>query len=133
MPEVCFESIRQAVYNSASILMNHFLVDANLPYHFSLWNRSNYIHINDLDKMMSDSDIWELSRINNYIIITKDTDFSNRILSTEPPPKVIHVRVGNMTIKELHAFLNRIWPEIVTLVEENKLVNIYSNRIEAVK
>ncbi|MET7254612.1 DUF5615 family PIN-like protein [Dyadobacter fermentans] len=38
-------------------------------------------------------------------IITKDSDFASRILISPPPPRVIHFRTGNMSMKEfIHWF-----------------------------
>ena len=34
--------------------MAKYLIDANLPYYFGLWNNSNYIHLNDLDDSWND-------------------------------------------------------------------------------
>lgn len=48
-------------------------------------------------------------------------------------PNVIHVRVGNMRIAELHAFLKRVWPDICQLSEDNRLVQVFEDRIEAVE
>jgi predicted nuclease of predicted toxin-antitoxin system len=82
--------------------MAEFLVDVNLPYHFSLWNSEDYIHQKELGDTWTDSQIWDYARAHSLIIITKDTDFSNKILVSKPPPKVIHLRVGNMRIQDLH-------------------------------
>lgn len=113
--------------------MARFLVDVNLPYYFSLWNDDDYIHQMDIDDTWTDQQIWEYAREENLVIVTKDTDFYNSILISEPPPKVIHLKIGNMRLKEMHEFLNRIWPEVLELVETCKLVSVYSDRIEGVK
>jgi len=34
--------------------MAKFLIDANLPYHFSLWNSVDFIHVADIDDTWSD-------------------------------------------------------------------------------
>ena len=49
-----------------------------------------------------------------------------------PPPRIIHLRVGNIRRKDFHEFLARVWSEIETLLPENKLINVYLDRIEAV-
>lgn len=59
--------------------MAKFLIDANLPYRFSLWKSDDYIHQNDIDDEWTDSQIWDYAKDNNLTIITKDADFSNRI------------------------------------------------------
>ena len=113
--------------------MCRFLVDVNLPYYFSLWDNSDYIHQSDIDESWSDKQIWDYAAANNLIIITKDSDFYHTILTTEPPPKVIHLRIGNMRIGQLHKFLNRVWPEVVMLIETCKLVTVYADRLEGME
>ena len=49
-----------------------------------------------------------------------------------PPPKVVHLRFGNLRLAEFHAHLANVWPRVEALLESNKLVNIYLDRLEAV-
>jgi hypothetical protein len=46
---------------------------------------------------------------------------------------VVHLRFGNMRRSEFHAFLARVWTRIEALLPHNKLVNVYLDRIEAIK
>ncbi len=41
----------------------------------------------DIDDEWSDEQIWNYAGENNLTIISKDSDFSNRILLEQPPPK----------------------------------------------
>jgi predicted nuclease of predicted toxin-antitoxin system len=66
-------------------------------------------------------------------IISKDSDFSNRILLQEPPPKIIHIRFGNMKMKEFFGTINKVWQEVILLNETHKLVNVFRDRIEAIE
>ncbi|WP_353851558.1 DUF5615 family PIN-like protein [Microcystis sp. LE19-195.1E] len=66
-------------------------------------------------------------------MVTKDADFSDRIMLDFSPPKVVHLRFGNIRKREFHQFLARIWPQIEALVIEHKLVNVYLDRIEALR
>lgn len=113
--------------------MPYYLVDVNLPYYFSLWHSEHYIHQSDIDESWSDTQIWNYAQKHDLIIITKDTDFYNFIIVSDPPPKVIHLRIGNMRIKALHQFLNDIWEEVQDLIRINKLVTVYPDRIECLK
>ena len=83
-----------------------FLIDVNLLRFFSLWNNGNYIHQYDLDDQCPDSEIWKYAKEYNLTIITKDTDFSVRMIIQDPPPKVIHIRLGNMKMKQFHDTLS---------------------------
>lgn len=66
-------------------------------------------------------------------IVSKDTDFSDRILLSQPPPVVVHLRIVNLRRAGFHAFLARVWPTIELLLPAHKLVNVYLDRIEAVR
>jgi predicted nuclease of predicted toxin-antitoxin system len=80
----------------------------------------------------TDEQIWEFAKAHDLVIVSKDADFSDRILIASPPPKVVHVRVGNLRLSEFHQLLARVWPEVERLLIEHKLVNIYEDRLEAV-
>lgn len=34
--------------------MAKYLIDANLPYHFEIWNNANFIHVKDLNESWDD-------------------------------------------------------------------------------
>ena len=42
-----------------------YLIDANLPYYFDLWNSPRFIHVNDLNDTWTDEEIWDYARQNN--------------------------------------------------------------------
>jgi predicted nuclease of predicted toxin-antitoxin system len=44
-----------------------------------------------------DTEIWSMAKANNYIIITKDNDFSDMSHLLGCPPKVIKLNCGNRT------------------------------------
>ncbi len=112
--------------------MTKFLIDENLPYRISLWNKSNFIHVFDIKRGIEDADIWEYAKQNELVIITKDADFSNKVLSSSAPPKVIHIQVGNLPLKKLRDFLIRIWPDVEQEIAESKLINVYIDHIESI-
>lgn len=113
--------------------MAKYLIDVNLPYRFSLWQSADYIHQNDLGDEWTDREIWNYAKENRLIIITKDADFSNRIIFHQPPPKVIHIRFGNMKIREFFSLMNAVWADVIELSESYKLVNVFKDRIEAIE
>ena len=110
--------------------MPTFLVDVNLPYYFSLWNTEAYVHQIDIAPRAKDKTIWQYAIENNLVIITKDSDFSNRMLLSEPPPKVIHIRLGNMDMKAFYQVISDCWPEVIDMIQHYKLVTVYKNRLE---
>ena len=67
------------------------------------------------------------------MIVTKDVDFSDRLMLDLSPPKVVHLRFGNVRKSAFHSFLAGIWTQIEDLVTDHKLINVYLDRIEAFK
>lgn len=113
--------------------MAEYLIDVNLPYYFKLWNTSEYIHQTDINPLAKDKEIWEYAKENNLTIITKDSDLSNRILFKDPPPKVIHIKVGNVSMNVFHRLINSSWKEVIKMSDSHKLVNVYKDKIEGIK
>jgi len=72
--------------------MPKFLIDVNLPYYFSLWKSSEYIHQKDINDEWTDSQIWKYAEQNDLTIVSKDGDFSSRVIFHQPPPQVVHIR-----------------------------------------
>jgi len=112
--------------------MAKFLIDANLPYYFSLWKSEGYIHLKGLNDSWIDSIVWQYAKENDLTIVTKNSDFSNRILFHSPPPKVIHIRFGNMKLKEFFQTLEKVWEEVLELNKTYKLITVYKDRIECI-
>jgi predicted nuclease of predicted toxin-antitoxin system len=100
--------------------MPKYLIDANLPYYFSIWNTGDYIHQRDLVDSWTDEQIWDYGKVNNLTIITKDADFSHKIIFKEPPPKVIHIKIGNMKLKDFLNTLSPICDKVLNLNENYK-------------
>lgn len=113
--------------------MLKFLVDVNLPYHFSLWKSDEYIHQTGIDDEWTDTQIWNYARANDLTIISKDSDFSNRVIFHPPPPKVVHIRMGNMKMRDFFVAMNSIWDDVLDLNKEHKLVTVFRDRLEAIE
>jgi len=113
--------------------MAKYLIDANLPYYFALWNNDNFIHVKDINDQWNDDEIWQYALLHNLIIISKDSDFSNKLFYKGAPPKVIHLKFGNLKMRDFHANITKNWIEIENLIAENNLLNVYLDKIEAIK
>lgn len=113
--------------------MLRYLIDANLPRWFSQWNSPDYVHQHDIDPSRHDALIWDYAREHGLTIITKDSDFSSRILLSEPPPKVVHVRLGNMDMRSFHEAIAKCWADVLAMNETHKLVIVHADRIEGVR
>ena len=113
--------------------MTGFLFDENLPVVPDLATQLPVIPAASLGARMSDSAIWEYARQHDLVIVTKDADFSQRIILATPPPRVIHLRIGNMRRREFDGWLKQHWPRIETSAERYKLVNVFRDRIQSVR
>jgi predicted nuclease of predicted toxin-antitoxin system len=125
--------IDEASFLSAGGFLKGFILDENVPKRITFAPRIPVISASELGHSLSDSSIWEYARDNRYAIITKDADFTNRILLSSPPPWVVHLRIGNMPKRDFHFLLQRVWPQIEQLLPANKLINVYADRIEAIR
>ena len=112
--------------------MKGLLLDENIPSRIIFTPTLPVLHSTSLGQSLSDTFLWEYALENASVIVTKDTDFSNRIMLADPPPWVVHLRIGNMRKRDFHLFLARIWPQVEALLPAHKLINVYSDRIEAI-
>jgi len=110
-----------------------FIFDENVPSGLRFWPSLPFIHVSELNRGIPDKEIWEYAKVNALVIVTKDADFSNRMMLNTPPPWVVHLRFGNVRRIEFHDFLARVWPRIEELLPGNKVVNVYLDRIEAIR
>jgi predicted nuclease of predicted toxin-antitoxin system len=113
--------------------MAKYLIDANLPYRFSFWNSDQYLHQSELGDTWPDHEIWEYARQRSLTIITKDSDFSDKMMMSDPPPKVIHIKIGNMKLSEMHDFFAEHWQAVISLSESHRLVNVFNDQITAIE
>lgn len=113
--------------------MKGFLIDENVPARLTIILSLPCVHCLEIGDKLTDSFLWQYAVEHEYGIITKDVDFSNRIMLSDPPPWVIHLRVGNLRRRAFHEFLAAIWPQVEVLLPDHKLINVYGDRIEAIK
>ncbi len=110
--------------------MKGFLLDENLPSRLTFTPALPVSHALDFGVNPTDSQLWKMAVANELVIVTKDTDFSDRILVSSPPPWIVHLRFGNMRRADFHRFLASVWPRIEAMLPASKLICVYSDRIE---
>jgi predicted nuclease of predicted toxin-antitoxin system len=109
-----------------------FLFDENLPRRIRFSPFLPIVHATDLGRSLTDSDLWQYAALHQLAIISKDADFSERIFTSQPPPWVVHLCIGNLSRNEIHPFLQRIWPQIEAMLPSQKLISVFLDRIESV-
>lgn len=108
-----------------------FLIDANLPKELFEYY-SDCIHATEIAQNASDSLIWNYAKDSNLTIVTKDFDFSDRMIGLLPPPRIIHFRTGNLRKQDLKKLLEDKWLSIQQLSSLYKLVLIFKTKAEGV-
>ena len=112
--------------------MNGFLFDENVPSRLQFIPKLPSIPLSKVGRNPTDTQIWNYSRAHDLVIVTKDADFSVRIIASTPPPRVVHLRFGNVPRRDFHSLLARKWNEIESVLKTKKLVNVYFDRIEGI-
>jgi predicted nuclease of predicted toxin-antitoxin system len=111
--------------------VKHLLIDENLPSSLANVLPVSCSHATDLGIQPSDHDLWLHARQDDWVILTRDTDFFDRIILQGRPPKVIWVRLGNMRRSALEEHLLLHWPSITNMLESADLVEVHPHAIEA--
>jgi predicted nuclease of predicted toxin-antitoxin system len=79
----------------------------------------NSTHVFDLGMGNAmDIEIWEYALKHDYMIVTKDADFSELGVVKGFPPKVIWIRRGNCSTKDIENILRDNFGEIKLLSED---------------
>ena len=69
----------------------------------------------------ADSEVWEYARAHDFIIVSKDTDFSEMSVVRGYPPKVVWIRRGNCSIREIEEILRRDQELLAELAQNQDL------------
>lgn len=67
--------------------------------------------------------IWEYAKVNNFVIVSKDSDFYQRSLLYGYPPKFIYLRIGNSPTSKIVQIL-RDGFEVITQFESSETESI---------
>lgn len=98
-------------------------VDAQLPPALAGWLRTTHgvdaVHIEVLGLQRArDPVIFAAARSADHevVVITKDDDFSKLLGQQGPPPRVVWLRCGNVTNRELRRIVLEAWPRTARLL-----------------
>jgi len=112
--------------------MKGFIFDQNLPSRLRFEPCLPLVPLSSLGRNPTDTQVWDFARQYRLVIVSKDADFSERIITSTPPPWVVHLRFGNLRRSVFHSRLARAWPQVEALLKNHKLVNIYLDRVEGI-
>ncbi len=116
-----------------------FLCDVHISYKLVKFLRDaghEAIHVNQiLDKWFStDQDIAKYADANNYIVISKDSDFKDSYFISKTPHKVIRICLGNISNQRLIELFEQnldkltqeLLQEFVYIEIHNSLITVFS-------
>jgi len=79
------------------------------------------IHVAELGlDSASDRMIWEWAGERGYVVVSKDTDFRQLAFLYGPPPKVVWLRVGNVSTSVIEALLLGSVSQVVRFVDADE-------------
>ncbi|HRV96535.1 MAG TPA: DUF5615 family PIN-like protein [Anaerolineae bacterium] len=87
-----------------------------------LYPNSEHVGNVGLDRAF-DKEVWEYAHKNDYLIVTKDVDFSELSVLLGFPPKVIWIRRGNCSTKEIEMILRDNY-DTIKVINENPEIGI---------
>jgi predicted nuclease of predicted toxin-antitoxin system len=78
---------------------------------------STHVYLIGLD-VAPDPIVWEYARDNEFLILTRDADFSDLNVMLGFPPKVIWIRRGNCTTTEIESILRSNYEAVKSLAQD---------------
>ena len=102
------------------LLFDHNLSPRLVGLLADLYPNSNHLYLMGLDQE-SDSIVWETAKTQDYIIVTKDSDFNELLILQGFPPKVIWIRVGNCSTKIIELLLRNNYEAILSFYQNNQV------------
>ena len=82
----------------------------------------NSLHVRDVGmKATTDSVVWDYAKDNDFMIVSKDADMHDFSLVFGNPPKVIWLRLGNCSTRQVETLLRRDFEAIKLFYDEENL------------
>ena len=106
------------------LLLDHHLSPKLAARLSDQYPNSSHVYLLGMDQQ-ADSVIWEYARKHSYVIVTKDSDFGDLSLLRGHPPKVIWLRLGNCTTRQVEDAIRRHEVEIAAF-ENDQIIGLMS-------
>ncbi|MGL5134001.1 MAG: DUF5615 family PIN-like protein [Planktothrix sp.] len=94
------------------LLLDENLSDRIICQIIDLYANSNHVKTFALTNT-DDSIIWEYAKSNDFVIVSKDSDFHQRSLLYGHPPKFIYLRIGNSPTSQIIQILRDNFATII--------------------
>ena len=102
------------------LLFDHNLSPSLVKRLADLYPNSNHLYLMGLDRE-NDNIIWEIAKQQDYIIVTKDSDFNELLILKGFPPKVIWIRIGNCSTMMIESLLRNNYQIISDFSQDNSI------------
>ena len=102
------------------LLFDHNLSPRLVNILADLYPNSNHLYLMGLDQQC-DNVVWETAKKQEYIIVTKDSDFNELLILKGFPPKVIWIRSGNCSTKIIESLLRNNYQAILAFSEDKNI------------
>ncbi len=111
-----------------------FIIDAQLPQKLAdFLVRKGFDSIHTLQLLAKnktkDKQIIQISEEQKRVVITKDYDFLESFLIIGKPPKLLLVKTGNISNKELLKLFEQQLTVIIDALNGNALIELHANKI----
>ena len=107
-------------YKSVKLLFDHNMSPALINRLRDLYVGSNHVYNLNLDQV-PDTEVWEYARKKDFLIVTKDADFSDICILKGFPPKIIWIRRGNCKTANIEAILRNHYDDIEALNNDKNI------------
>ncbi len=82
----------------------------------------NSLHVRDVGmKATTDSVVWDYAQDNDFMIVSKDADMHDLSLILGNPPKVIWLRLGNCSTRQVENLLRQNFKAIKLFYDDESL------------
>ena len=102
------------------LLLDQNLSRRILPSLFSYFPGSTHVALEKLETA-TDEKIWLFAKENNFVIVTKDSDFEELSIIKGTPPQIIWIKIGNADNKTVIDILTNNKDEIHNLLTHSEI------------
>ena len=81
------------------------------------------LHVRDAGlESATDAAVWAYAKERGLVIVSKDADFRHLGFTYGPPPKIVWIRRGNCSTREIELLLRERYDDILTFYENEREV-----------
>ncbi|GAB3961074.1 hypothetical protein GCM10028805_59950 [Spirosoma harenae] len=111
-----------------------YLIDVQLPYLLAEVLRQKGFDVTHTDELpnkdeTSDTVIRQLAAYNDWIVVSKDSDFQDSYLLFKQPPRLLFVTTGNIKNRKLLDLFRLTMSQIDTLFEKHSFIELNNNEL----